>query len=210
MGHHYAEIAEEIGEPMLRYADDHVHARFMAGAEVLAEAPDEDAPLMFARWVKGAVERLDTLVDPATAARIMQQHGRVCAGMHSDHADEVLHRRRQCESLHAYIEAETGLTREGDIVYSDYGLVPEPGGMRCYCSFWHPLPADEHISLTWCNCAAGHAAVVWEALVGEPVRVEVLESCMSGGKACRFAIYLPDGWRESERYASMGESEHDA
>jgi hypothetical protein len=210
MAHHYAEIAAEIGQPLLRYADEDAYFSFMEGSRGLAEASDEEAPAVFAQWLKGAVARLDMLVDRETAVRVLQHHGRVCAGMHRDHADEVLHRRRQCESLDAYIEAETGLTREGDVVYSDYGLVPEPGGIRCYCSFWHPLPADEHISLTWCNCAAGQAAAVWEALVGEPVRVEVLESCMSGGGACRFAIHLPDGWRESEPYASMGESEHDA
>jgi len=198
MAHHYAEIAAEIGEPLRDYADADAYFWFMEGSRELAEASDEDAPAAFARWLRGAVDRLDMLVDHETAVRVMQHHGHICARMHPEHAEKVLSDRRECDSLEAYIDGEPSLTLEGDVVYSDYGLTPEPGGMRCYCSFWQPLPEGEHISLTWCNCAAGHATAVWEQLLGEPVRVDVLESCMAGGNACRFAIHLPEGWRESQ------------
>ena len=207
MAHDYADIARQIGEPLLRYADEDAYFWFMEGVRELAEVSDEEAPAAFAQWLKAAVDRLDMLVDRETAVRVMQRNGRICADMHRDHGEDVLRKRRQCKDLAAYIEAEAGLTREGDVVYSDYGLVPDPEGVRCYCSFWHPMPKEETVSPTWCNCAAGHAAAVWDQLVGEPVRVEVLESCMSGGDACRFAIHLPDGWRESEPRPAEGATE---
>jgi len=43
----------------------------------------------------------------------------------------------------------------------------------------------------YCYCGAGFYQGIWEEILGEPVRVEVLESVMSGGDVCRIAIHLP-------------------
>jgi len=43
----------------------------------------------------------------------------------------------------------------------------------------------------YCYCGAGFYQGIWEEILGEPVRVEVLESVMSGGDVCKIAIHLP-------------------
>ena len=40
-------------------------------------------------------------------------------------------------------------------------------------------------------CGAGFYQGIWEEISGKPVRVEVLESVMSGGDVCKIAIHLP-------------------
>jgi len=43
----------------------------------------------------------------------------------------------------------------------------------------------------YCYCGAGFYQGIWEEILGESVRVEVLESVMSGGDTCKVAIHLP-------------------
>jgi hypothetical protein len=43
----------------------------------------------------------------------------------------------------------------------------------------------------YCYCGAGFYQGIWEEILGEPVRVEVLESVMAGGDVCKIAIHLP-------------------
>ena len=43
----------------------------------------------------------------------------------------------------------------------------------------------------YCYCGAGFYQGIWEEILGEPVKVEVLESVMRGGDVCKIAIHLP-------------------
>lgn len=43
----------------------------------------------------------------------------------------------------------------------------------------------------YCYCGAGFYQGIWEEILGEPVRIEVLESVMTGGDVCQIAIHLP-------------------
>jgi len=201
MGKEDADIALEIGAPVRELAGEAVHARFMEGVEAVAEASDDESPLAFANWLKGALEKLDDLVDEQTRGRIIETHGFICAEMNRSHIDAALEKRRQYASLEEYIEAEEALVREGDVVYLTYTPRAQGGGKRCYCSFWHPLPPEETISLTWCHCGKGFTMKLWEALLGQPVEVELLQSCMAGADTCRFAIHLPEGWNVADMEA---------
>jgi hypothetical protein len=42
-----------------------------------------------------------------------------------------------------------------------------------------------------CNCSAGYEKLPWDVILGEPVKVEVLESVLSGNDRCLFAITIP-------------------
>jgi len=48
------------------------------------------------------------------------------------------------------------------------------------------------VSPIFCQCSAGFHKKPWEAIFGEKLRAEVLESVLQGDEHCRFAIYLPD------------------
>jgi hypothetical protein len=51
---------------------------------------------------------------------------------------------------------------------------------------------DPHLPETYCFCGAGFYQGIWETVLREPVRVEVLESVMTGGDVCKIAIHLPE------------------
>jgi len=46
------------------------------------------------------------------------------------------------------------------------------------------------ISSTYCLCSRGFVQKYWEGIVGKPLTVELLESCLCGARECKFAIHL--------------------
>ncbi|MHA2264222.1 MAG: hypothetical protein ACXAEN_17655 [Candidatus Thorarchaeota archaeon] len=52
---------------------------------------------------------------------------------------------------------------------------------------------DQPIDPVFCGCSAGYFKDFWEAVLGQPVRVEVLKSFINGDEMCEFALHLPPG-----------------
>lgn len=50
---------------------------------------------------------------------------------------------------------------------------------------------DQPIDPIFCGCSAGYFKDFWEAVLGQPVRVEVLKSFINGDDICEFALHLP-------------------
>jgi len=62
----------------------------------------------------------------------------------------------------------------------------------CHCPrIREVLKSSETISPTYCYCGAGFYKGIWEEILQQPVRVEVLESVLDGGEVCKIAIHLP-------------------
>lgn len=186
--HPIADLGKHIG----CLAGEGARAAVMAACEGIATASEEEV----ARWLQGAIERFDALIDEGTRTRIMEQCGLACAEMNRDHVERALARRNEFDSLDAFIEAEEGneaqgfyLERDGDVVYQYYN--PSAFGRRCVCSLWFGLPEDEDVSLPWCHCSKGFVMKLWEAYLGQPADVDVVESCISGADRCKFAIRVP-------------------
>ncbi len=53
------------------------------------------------------------------------------------------------------------------------------------------LEEDQPIDPVFCGCSAGYFKNFWEAVLNQPVRVEVLKSLIKGDQICEFALYLP-------------------
>ena len=65
---------------------------------------------------------------------------------------------------------------------------------RCYCHcprVREGVGKEPHLPEEYCYCGAGFYQGIWEEILGEPVRVELLESVMCGDEVCKVAIYLP-------------------
>jgi predicted hydrocarbon binding protein len=62
--------------------------------------------------------------------------------------------------------------------------------MRCYCGLLRALPEGETVSKTYCNCSKGFVEKYWEAVLQKPVKVDVLQSAVSGASECKFAIHI--------------------
>jgi predicted hydrocarbon binding protein len=62
----------------------------------------------------------------------------------------------------------------------------------CHCPrIRDVLESTETLSATYCYCGAGYYQGIWEAILQEPVEVEVLESVLQGDEVCKIAIHLP-------------------
>lgn len=84
------------------------------------------------------MDRLDRLVDAPTRNRNMGSRGHTCTEISRRTIDEGFKRRRQYESIEAFLDAEeqrpsrgTRLEREGDILYQYYAPDALRAGLRC-------------------------------------------------------------------------------
>ena len=171
-----------------------VAAKVMAGSEQITEKTDKKKTAL---WVKGAMERLDALVDDETKTRIMRNCGYNCAKKNSRVIERALARRKKYGSVDEFLAAEqqkpmkgTRLQREGAILYQFYTPQAFTRPMRCYCGLLRELPREETVSVTYCNCSRGFVEKYWEKVLGKPVEVDILQSAISGAKECKFAIHL--------------------
>jgi len=65
----------------------------------------------------------------------------------------------------------------------------------CHCQLARTAIRDDEpkISRDFCYCSAGFEKLRFEAIFGEPVEVEVLETALDGDVRCRFANKIPEG-----------------
>lgn len=182
-----------LGELVIRFAGEEVGQSVMEGSERVADLSAEE----LAAWLQSAIDRLDAEIPENTRTAIMETMGLQCAEMNRGHIEQALVKRQSFDSLEAFLEAEekhpsrgTRLVREADTIYQCY----DPQGsfqVRCFCSLWRGLAPGNDVSSTWCQCAKGFVMKLWEAYVGKPVRVDLVDSCIAGAGECRFRIHLP-------------------
>jgi len=107
-------------------------------------------------------------------------------------------------------EIQSGV-RRGDIIYvtkipfSPQACLDEKDPTRkrydtCHCPLARSsiLSGKPPVSPLFCYCSAGYEKLPFEAIFGEPVQVEVLESVLGGSDRCRFAITIPERYREAD------------
>jgi len=150
-----------------------------------------------ARWVKGAMGRLDETVPPERAVVVMEACGANCAKVNHGVIDRAVARRRKHQTEEEFIAAEirkpmagTRLERRGSLLQQFYTPSSFRGGMRCFCALVRALPEDETLSRTYCHCSKAFVRTLWEAVLGRPVAVELLTSALSGSSECEFTIAI--------------------
>jgi hypothetical protein len=101
-------------------------------------------------------------------------------------------------------EIQTGV-REGDrilarkIPYDPSAWLRETDPVKkrflaCHCPFVRAaIPEGEEVSSLWCYCSGGFTKLLFDYLFDTEHEVELLESVLDGGDACRFAIRLKPG-----------------
>jgi hypothetical protein len=171
-----------------------VAAKVMEDSEQLTERTDKKK---VAQWVKNAMERLDASVDEETRVQVMQNCGYNCAEKNHKVIERALGRRKIYACIDDFLEAEqrnpikgTKLVREGNILYQSYTPQTFTRPMRCYCSLFRGLPIEDSVSLTYCNCSKGFVEKYWEAILQKPVKVDLLQSAISGAEECKYAIHI--------------------
>lgn len=62
----------------------------------------------------------------------------------------------------------------------------------CHCPrVRDALEMGRALPATYCYCGAGFYKGIWEEILQQPVKVEVLETVQQGGEVCQIAIHLP-------------------
>jgi hypothetical protein len=165
-------------------------------------------------WVKGAIERLESV------AAEQQRYDSVssCAHVFPDRQVEKL--RLAYEGARASgagpLQAVDAVLdfmatdpcwgerprREGLVIYSSkkprdpraFAAATSAAEKRkaaCFCPITrHHL--DQGMPITFCYCGSGWYRRQWEGALGKPVRIDIVESLLKGDDRCTFAIHLPD------------------
>lgn len=187
-------MLQQIEGCIEQFAGKAAAQKVMEGNQQITQKTDKKRT---AQWVKQVMERLDATVDEKTRVRIMQSCGYNCAEKNRRVIERAVARRRKFGSVEEFLVAEqqnprkgTRLQREGNVLYQFYTPQEFTRPMRCYCGLFRELPAEEIASITYCKCAKGFVEKYWEAVLGRPVEVDVLQSAISGASECKFAIFI--------------------
>jgi len=100
-------------------------------------------------------------------------------------------------------EIESGV-RQGSILYhtkiphmaKEYLAETDEAMKRyyyCHCPWVKESlrPGAVPVSPEFCRCSAGFVKKPWEVIFRQPLQADVLETVLTGGLVCRFAIHLP-------------------
>lgn len=109
--------------------------------------------------------------------------------------------------MEAHPEVQTGVREGNRIVVSkipykvdEYLRESDPARKRylaCHCPFVRASLLPEAIGEadpvpdTWCYCTGGFTKLIFDVLYEQETQVELLESVLSGGDCCKFAITIP-------------------
>ncbi len=202
---------ESLSENLDRYVGKNIRKKVMQGSERLT---GDIPPKEKARWFKGAMERLDTLVDEKDRKTIMMCS---CPDRFPKKRIKFLRKKYlelgSIDALFPVMNEDTswyGLSwyeypvRKGNVIYVT--KIPyNPKGVKaaendeekrlsyCHCPIMKSLlKAGENISPTFCYCGAGWYKQLWEGILEKPIeKIDMLKSVCSGDDSCEFAIHLP-------------------
>lgn len=187
-------MIKEWGMTIENITSKKMKEQIMAGGNNLTQSTGKPK---IAVWTKKVVDKLDKLVNKKDRIKIMEKCGYNCSKVNSRVIDNILKKRKKFDTLEDFLRAEeknphpgTKLEYKGNIIYQYYtpGNFTRP--MRCYCSLFRGLPKEQKVSITYCHCSKAFVSKYWEAILEKPVKVELLESAISGSQVCKFAIYI--------------------
>jgi predicted hydrocarbon binding protein len=65
--------------------------------------------------------------------------------------------------------------------------------LYCHCPRVRDTVGNQpRLPKTYCYCGAGFYQNIWETILDQPIKVEVLKSVMHGDDVCQIAVHLPD------------------
>jgi hypothetical protein len=188
------DMIKELGKTVERIAGKTASKLVMQGSDLVTKATSKDD---IALWVQDALRRMDATIGEEKRIQIMEHCGRNCASVNTRVIESAIKRRKKFKDLDLFLEAEqqkpmkgTRLRREGTILYQYYTPHAFTPQMRCYCSLLRGLPEDTTVSQTYCHCSKAFVQTLWEGVLERPIKVELLQSVISGDSECKFAIHL--------------------
>ena len=182
----------------------------MKGSERLGPHP---TPSQRAKWIKGAMERLEALVDEERRKQIMIK---TCPHTYP---------RKRIEKLRKLYEQLGSIDKLLEVMYNDksYGgtsyydcpqrkgntvyITKVPCNPRshekaqtelerkltyCHCPWARAaLKTSTKVSPTFCYCSASWDKQLWEGILERPVEVEIVKTLLNGDNCCVHTFRLP-------------------
>jgi len=192
-----------LAENLRRTLGDAAVQTVMQGSDQLTIESSMDERVA---WLKTAMDHLDERADDFQKYDILSSCAHLIPQSAVDYARAIYEQTHDIDALlqamlaHKWFPKQ--MYREGNVIY----IVKRPANAEeyakaqtltekryhcCYCSMvCHRM--DSGVSQTFCNCSSGWYRRTWEGILGRPVRVEVIETVLGNGEACRFAVYLPE------------------
>lgn len=162
----------------------------------------------YVAWIQGAIERLDALTDDEEKkCQVVSHCAHVFPQERIDHLREIYEQGEFDDILRAMYLDDFWYerpVRRGNVIYmrknpfnpEGYASAKTAAERRkayCHCPFVHAyldeLPA--RLSPTFCYCGAGWYRRLWEGILGQPVKIEHVETLLKGNDQCTLTITLP-------------------
>ena len=185
---------EEIGGRIEEFAGEKVRDKVMEGSEKAAKSKDRAETAL---WVKDAIDRLDAAATPEKCTQIMTACGHSCIAHNKGLANGIKNRRLKYQTEEEFMKAEIKkpvkgirLERQRNTLIQYYTPHTYSTPRRCFCGLMAALPDNVNVSHTYCQCSRGFVEKYWEGALGRPVQVEVLETCLTGAKECKFLVHI--------------------
>jgi hypothetical protein len=178
----------------------------MAGIEEIGPESSQEA---YTDWIQGAMERLDALTDePEVKYQVLSCCAHVFSEERIAHLRAIYERRGNVDDVLREMYKDPDWyedpVRKGNLLhmrkvpYDPEGLekATTPAERRrayCHCAFVRPY-LDEipsKMSPTFCWCGSGWYRRLWEGVLGQPVKIEHVETLLMDNDACELVITLP-------------------
>lgn len=151
-----------------------------------ATPPCDEKELTFIRnWLADLMNTIDTEVDEPTKIKLISGCGRACFNRFQFKQDIAAKGKGSVDKLVEALKSNFEVWRENDVVHVRYGAVNRNG---CYCPaarYRPPKPKDIH-----CYCSRASHESIWQAALGRPIKIDILESVRRGDPTCHFLVHL--------------------
>jgi len=195
-----------LAEGVERTLGGEARQRVMAGIERIApESPLEE----YAEWIRGAMDVLDSLTDdPEDKYQVLSCCAHVFPEERITHLRSIYERAREIDDVLQEMYQDPDWyedpVRVGSVLHMrkvpydpagyEQGATPvERRRAYCHCEFVRPYldQVPSRMSSTFCLCGSGWYRRLWEGILGQPVRIEHVETLLQGHDQCTLTITLP-------------------
>ncbi len=136
-------------------------------------------------WLTDLLNTMDDQLDEKTAIKLIEGCGRGCYRRHQFKQDISKAGKDDLEKLlAAYRKVFGSVEKQGDAVHIRFNS-REHG---CFCPVLRDKPSK--LNALHCHCHKGTHEAIFQAALGRPFKVEIMESVRRGGERCYFRIQL--------------------
>ncbi len=190
-----------FAENLDRAVGSEIRGQVMQGVEALSPDSSLDERVT---WIQGAIGRLDTLAGEEQKCQVLSGCAHTFAPERIAQLKVVYEKNKDVDEVLAFMSNDPDWyespRREGNVIYvtkipfnpEGYEQASDPNEKRqhyCHCPI--AKAAMDAMSPTFCYCGAGWYTQQWEGILGQPVRIERVQSLVDGSMTCQFAIHLP-------------------